>query len=71
MSVPLLRRLPVLACLCVATLAGAAPAPWYEWRSRSSGQDVCAQTSPGDGWSRVGGPYVDAACRRRLRVVPL
>ncbi|WPB55938.1 hypothetical protein [Xylophilus sp. GOD-11R] len=57
--------------MCLAALACAAPAPWYLWRSLSNGSEACAQASPGEGWSRVGGPFVDARCRRPLRVVPL
>ena len=49
----------------------AAPAPWYLWRSISGGDEACAQTSPGEGWAKSGGPFIDSACRRRLRVVPL
>jgi len=49
----------------------AAPAPWYQWRSLSGGSEACAQTSPGDGWQRVAGPFIDSGCKRRLRIVPL
>lgn len=49
----------------------AAPAPWYLWRSLSGGGEACAQASPGEGWMKSGGPFLDAACRRRLRIVPL
>ncbi|MDR2786852.1 MAG: hypothetical protein LBD06_00570 [Candidatus Accumulibacter sp.] len=44
--------------------AGAAPAPWYKWRS-ATGDTVCAQTSPGPGWFRLEASYVDARCQRR------
>lgn len=60
-----------LACFCLAGMARAAPAPWYEWRSKTDGAEACAQASPGAGWDRVGGPFIDAKCRRRLRIVPL
>lgn len=68
---PRVHCLLSLACLCLAGLSQAAPAPWYEWRSKVDGREACAQASPGEGWTRVGGPFIDAACRRRLRVVPL
>lgn len=64
-------RLVSLACLCLAGLSQAAPAPWYLWRSNTNRAEACAQASPGEGWTRAGGPFIDAACRRRLRVVPL
>lgn len=47
------------------------PAPWYLWRGLAGSAEACAQVSPGEGWHQVGGPFVDAACRKRLRVVPL
>jgi hypothetical protein len=55
----------------MALYAHAARAPWFQWRSLTNGQEACAQASPGPGWRQVGGPFVDAACRRALRVVPL
>jgi hypothetical protein len=55
-----LAGLILLAALSVASLA--APAPWYQWRSKLDGQVHCAQTDPGTGWEKVGGPYQDARC---------
>ncbi|MEC5385174.1 hypothetical protein VVD49_05530 [Uliginosibacterium sp. H3] len=53
--------------LCLVVLAAqAAPAPWYQWKSKLNGKIACMQTSPGDGWERDGGPkaqaYPDARC---------
>ena len=42
----------------------AAPAAWYRWRSAESSVDICAQTSPGEGWVAVKGPYQDAVCKK-------
>ena len=42
--------------------AVAAPAPWYLWKSRVDGKTFCFQTSPGEGWERVDGPFRDARC---------
>ena len=42
----------------------AAPAPWFMWRSKLDGKAFCAQTLPGDGWEKAGGPYQDARCQR-------
>jgi hypothetical protein len=47
--------------------AFAAPAPWYRWRSKLDGTVACAQTSPGEGWERIGGPYRDARCEKTGR----
>lgn len=51
----------ILACLCAALAA--APAPWYQWRSKVDGKQVCAQTSLGHGWEKASGPYRDSHCR--------
>ena len=70
-----MHRLAALVVVCLglaATMpAGAAPASWFLWRSLTGGGEACAQASPGEGWEKSGGPFIDAACRRRLRVVPL
>ncbi|MBX9849916.1 MAG: hypothetical protein K2X64_11525 [Rhodocyclaceae bacterium] len=57
--------------LCVLALSAflafpayAGNAPWYRWESRIDGRLVCAQTLPHEGWKRLAGPFVDAACRR-------
>lgn len=52
----------VSGMLCAVALA--APAPWYVWRSKLNGGEVCAQTSPGAGWERSRGPFRDARCTR-------
>lgn len=53
----------VLALLPALTLH-AAPAAWYRWESPLDARRICAQTSPGPAWTRVGGPFRDAACRQ-------
>jgi hypothetical protein len=45
----------------------AAPAPWYHWRSKSTGTLVCSQTPLGAGWARADGPYRDAHCEKPIR----
>lgn len=71
-SIDRMRALCLLAaCLILLPSAGAAPAPWYQWRSAGSPRDVCAQTSPGSGWTRSDGPFVDAGCSRPLRLIRL
>lgn len=42
----------------------AAPAAWYQWRSKLEPVLLCAQTSPGDGWEKSSGPYLDAHCEK-------
>jgi hypothetical protein len=51
---------------CMLTLsAAAAPAPWYQWRSKVDARLVCAQTPLGPGWEQASGPYRDAHCEKR------
>lgn len=52
----------LLALFCSAPWAG--PAPWYKWHSAEGDHDICAQFSPGDGWSIIKGPFEDSACRK-------
>ncbi|RUP23789.1 MAG: hypothetical protein EKK45_28050 [Curvibacter sp.] len=53
----------LIACLLVG-LAQAGPAPWFVWRSKLDGKEVCAQTSPGSAWVQQGGPFLDSDCRK-------
>jgi hypothetical protein len=53
------------ALACPAVL-NAAPAPWYQWRSKATGALACSQTPLGPGWDRFGGPYRDARCELRM-----
>lgn len=55
----LVLALAVLS-ICASTLA--APAPWYQWRSKLTSEISCVQVSPGSGWERASGPYKDARC---------
>lgn len=54
-----------LAC----TLIHAAPAPWYYWRSQVDGRRMCAQTSPGTGWTRDSDALDGPGCQPRPRVI--
>jgi hypothetical protein len=47
-----------------AASALARPAPWFSWRSKSTGALVCAQTPLGPGWERATGPYQDSHCTK-------
>jgi hypothetical protein len=53
-----------LALACPAIL-DAAPAPWYQWRSKATGLLACSQTPLGPGWDKFAGPYRDARCEFR------
>ena len=53
--------LTVVALLTAGAIL-AAPAPWYKWKSKLDGKVFCFQTSPGEGWERLSGPYKDARC---------
>lgn len=55
-------RLAMLAGLLIATAlpSQAGPARYYKWQ----GDDriVCAQTSPGPGWTRLNGSFIKSDC---------
>ncbi|WP_428719290.1 hypothetical protein [Undibacterium curvum] len=46
-------------------MAQAAPADWYWWSSKTSDARVCAQTSPGEGWTQEKQAYSDARCEKK------
>ncbi len=50
--------------LLVAGATIAAPAAWFQWRSKLEPVSVCSQTSPGEGWQKSAGPYADARCEK-------
>ncbi|MCY1289271.1 hypothetical protein D9M68_1009960 [compost metagenome] len=57
-------RLALFSLLLILSAPGfAAPAPFFIWQSKLDGGLTCAQTSPGEGWLRLGGPFRDAGCR--------
>ncbi|WP_342655902.1 hypothetical protein [Pseudomonas sp. F3-2] len=43
-----------------STAVMAAQAPYYLWQGKD--RTVCAQTSPGKGWTRVSNAFVKADC---------
>jgi len=60
-------------CLCGLLLAAplvlnAAPAAWFQWRSKADGSLACSQTPLGPGWEKFDGPYRDARCKERKAV---
>ena len=55
----------LLGCaLLLPALLEAAPAPWYQWRSKTTGSLACSQTPLGPGWEKASGPYRDAHCEK-------
>lgn len=52
--------------LAAPALLHAGPAPWYQWRSKTTGNLVCSQTPLGEGWTKFAGPYRDARCELRM-----
>lgn len=54
------------SALVLPAALDAAPAPWYQWRSKADGRLACAQTPLGPGWEQASGPYRDARCEKRL-----
>jgi hypothetical protein len=52
--------------LALPAVLHAAPAPWYQWRSKADGALSCSQTPLGPGWERFAGPYRDARCEIRM-----
>ncbi|CDG83757.1 hypothetical protein [Janthinobacterium agaricidamnosum] len=56
----------IAACLLLAVClsAQAGPAPWYQWRSKTEGTMVCAQTTLGPGWEQASGPFKDSRCEK-------
>ncbi len=59
----------VSAALLLAVSAVAGPAVWYQWRSKLEPSFLCSQTSPGDGWEKLSGPFSDARCEKRIAIV--
>ena len=53
----------ILTCSLQVTSAQAAPAGWYLFQSKSTGETVCLQTAPSKSWTAIRGPYRDAGCR--------
>lgn len=58
--------LVIYSFFCVSAFA--APASWYQWRSKLNNERYCAQTSPGAGWEQDSDPYKDAHCEIRTAV---
>lgn len=51
--------------LAAPLLLHAAPASWFKWRSKMTGELICSQTPLGDGWDQAEGPFRDARCTKK------
>ncbi len=60
-----IRTLAFISAVLFCSTPWAIPAPWYQWRSKLNGEEVCAQTMPSDGWEKARGPFKDASCLKR------
>jgi len=56
----------LVALVLGACAALAAPAPYYQWRSKLNGAIACSQTPLGPGWEQFAGPYRDARCEKLI-----
>jgi len=59
------RTIALTIVIAAFGAAVAAPAYWFQWRSKLDGTRVCAQTSPGSGWEKRPQPFIDAHCTRK------
>jgi hypothetical protein len=59
-----MKRILLIAAALCCSLVCADAAAWYKWHSAESNFDICSQTSPGDGWVAVKGPFEDAHCKK-------
>ena len=65
----ILRSIACIVALGIGAAAvTAAPAAYYQWRSKANGQLACSQTPLGEGWERAHGPYRDARCEKLIVV---
>ena len=62
-----MKHFTLLLALGLATQAAlAAPAPYFQWRSKLNGALACSQTPLGAGWEKFAGPYRDARCEKLI-----
>ena len=49
-----------VALILVLSSSLAGPAPYYQYRSKLTGELACSPTPLGEGWVKSSGPYRDA-----------
>lgn len=55
----------IMGLLLSSVLAAvAAPALWYQWRSKLEASYVCSQTAPGEDWVQFSGRFLDGRCEK-------
>lgn len=54
----------LLLLLLASITAIAAGAPWFKWISTADHTIICNQLSPGEGWVKYQGPFMDSQCRK-------
>lgn len=59
---PGIAALVALALACAAAFASGAA--WYKWKNKFDGTILCAQTSPGETWIIIQGPFMESQCRK-------
>ena len=62
----LIRMIITALIASMAATALAAPASWFQWRSKLDGKLVCSQTPLGAGWEKATGPYRDSHCAKLI-----
>lgn len=62
----LIRTIIAALIASLAAAAFAAPAAWFQWRSKLDGNLVCSQTPLGLGWEKATGPYRDSHCAKLI-----
>ena len=62
------RALLAAIIACTTASLAAAPAPWFQWRSKVDGALVCSQTPLGPGWEKANGPFRDSHCEKLFAV---
>ena len=59
-----IKAVAMLMLLALGADALSGTAPWYRWRNQLDRTIMCAQTSPGNAWEPMDGPYMDSRCRK-------
>lgn len=59
-----IRLTLTILIVSLAAASMAAPASWFQWRSKLDGKLACSQTPLGAGWEKAAGPYRDSHCTK-------
>lgn len=61
---PPMRTLTLMVLLTLAPMLQAAPAYYWQWRSKLDGTITCSPVPLGPGWTRIDGPFRDGRCEK-------